>query len=1198
MGLYSTSHAATLLVSGFDVVDTAGTESLAFTETLGGTAATGDCATCTQSATCQVHNDLNGGSSTSAHALKVDVTSGETAYYTTDTTMSASQLTSHISLHVPSAPAGALTVHDHLEGASEGCLLQLNTDLTITVKDGDGNTFGTTTKTTQDSYCSGGTACASNTACVGAGLGEVCVATVCQDIRTPCTGAGDCVSGSCGSCTTATGAGCYHASLQLVTTTFGTSRLCELRWDGQLVVTGTALAATTGNVTAVRVGAISDPGGAATLYFDDLVIETDDDIGMTFVHAQCVATDSTPIDFTTDSCGAGSTHERCIDDYCTGTNLLDGGFLKKSAPGKEETFSAVETIPVASLTVSALDSTIIGSQSGTNAFDFLHQPMLCDPTCTNLVPSSTVSGTGSTTNRLLDRMVYTTTGIAGSQELTEARLNKLGLRWQNGGGNATTNRIHAHVLAAAIRRADTPPKITLCQTNGDLSDVEDHNDGTNDGVCWVMTIGDSTLGDTLAVSCQNSTNAGTLCSQHDYASWDTVDKDKPAGGCQGNDARVQTCANRRDEFNGAAGYPCGDQNDDQTCALGTCSGGFCTGDTDVSCTVNDDCDLGDCDTCGNADCAATAATSTCEVSCPGAATACTTDAQCSGGQRCDLDRSECHGICPTDRGSWGTSLAELIAADGIVGCAQGAETTYGMVANRFPDLLTTGQSPKGGTGPCKASHGTGTCTCQQGDVTDDCGSGATTCTDGLCADGDADKLACVQNSDCNTADPEVCDFPEPDYILTLEGYNDVLTLYTRGATNSCGGPNGARNIFADGGACDTCPTKACMAPSDCNAAAGRSDDSDCIGHLRGNAVLNNPDQYGCFAPITVGFTTYQCLMLAPACRIDGDCPTGFTCEGASGTAAFDGYCDCGADDAGDPNICDALALGFDCRDGRCRKACSVDADCANGSNYGTCNTDASPTVCDGICDCPSNSADQPDYPNAASCTSDADCPPPYTGRFGIPGLCSGGACICGGTPLCTRATDACQSVAQRGRQHAGDAAGVESASYRLTISSFNDMRAIAAQRTLLDPEGDGPLLHFLTIPFPGKECDGGHGDRVWMQRTNQALRAEYNFPTVIDTASAVVTFSDVVHPDAPGGLAIATHAATFLQALNVCATNAGTLLAAAQSYCQQTDGTWTTTTCDTTADCGSGEACQRRECNEAGDCPDADDACNLETGVL
>lgn len=1213
------AHASTVLVDGFDAVDTGGVKPICedgtcagiWSEHLGGTAVTTDLDLCQQSASCVTHASINGGSGTSKHSLKLNIASGETAYYDLGSavTLNESQYADHVCVYVNTATISAATrIHEHREGANLGCYVQLNADKTLTVKDGTGNTFGSTSKVMETSYCSSSSNdCTTDQDCLDANKGDVCVSSKCQNIRTPCHDNTPCPTGqTCTACTTSTGADCYFGCHELITTTFGSTRLCELAWDGTVLVTGSPQTATTGNVTNVRIGATTDPGAnGLTAYFDDYVgVGGTDRTHMSLVERTCPDEDGTPLTWTRDTCGGAGTHEQCIDDYCTGTFELGSGFLRLSSVGQQESFKGTGAMTLDDGTsVGAVEQEIVGRQTGTSAFDFSTWLLLYNgSTYTDTLPIIAVSGTGSTTTRMLARGVYDETGIAGQQNWSQGRINQIGSRWANTTGNATANRVYANLVNVQVKRSDAPSPITLCQNDGDTSDIEDHNYGTNDGKCVVAAIGDSTAYGTLAVQCQNSTSQ-EMCSQADYCSFDSIaaggNQDLPAGGCHNSDAACQTCASRRADFNGGAGLPCGPNNGSVSCdqcgtstddavTAGCCSGGICNGSEGISCTSDADCVLGDCSTCTDGDCTAQTPTATCELACPGSGTACTSDSQCSGGQKCNTDWGICTGTCPTGRASWPAYLPQVVSADVILQCGQGTETLPGMVQSRLASIMQTGQNAStSATGPCIAVQGSGQCECSAGS---DCGTGGA-CTNGRCTSGDASRTACTQQTDCATS--KRCLFYPPDYIIVHEGYNDFYQF--NGGSANCTGPQSLTNQTT-GGPCGNCPVTRCIANSTCTS---RSASSECGGHAYGFGFTGT--DYPCDTNrVTIFTSSSLCLLRSNACKTASDCEvSGQTCSGYTSGPTANGWCDCGADDADPATNCPS---GYSCKNGRCRLACTVDANCGTG---GSCAAN----VCQGICTCPSNSNDQTHFPNAAACTKDADCP-----NFGI---CSGGACICGGAPICFEQGDACRIPALR-RWNSSDALfaglGETAGSPPAGMDHLPHWVREAQKIVDLPPDSDGrPVLIFSALVASDLErpvCSEGDkptGLRpVWLYHTfRKQLASMLTFPHYIDSFLTFANnptddlFVDTVHPGATGAQLLGqTSIGAFLNSLNVCAQNGGTERATAQPYCKTTAGVFQSTTCTTVADCSAGQLCERRPCSAAGDCPNSTDKCNLESGAL
>jgi hypothetical protein len=1153
------------------------------------------------------HNGRNGGHATSRLTFRVNTTSGNAGYCEVGANTACTGSGTPYAcctgsgtgscafagltqgaigwhMHQNGTPAVAYIAAEVLETSSRtrGCFARVNTDRTLTVCYNDcatGANFGTTAATLRRDFCTGG-ACTTDADCSpDKGLCDTTAGT-CSNVTRACaaaTQATDCPSGqTCATCSTTTGHGCYHPGLELVQVNQGSRLLCELWMDGQKVISGAPTALAPGAITAFRFGHTNGAAGTVVASFDDIVITSDDRAGYGYVAAVMPTSDGPEMTCVADTCGGGSTMERCVDDWENGSTY-DGTGLQgtmQCRSGKVGTFSRLRDgsgngINPGQLSVPAVQTVVAGRTGGNDTaasgYGIFTRLLLCSAvgTCEHQSASEheSVVPFQTSTHREIDRALYATTPDAAATTWNAETLSRLGIRIRATAPDDSHLRVGALTAYVRVRRPDQPPPITL----------RDHDLGPNDGVVTVCTNGDSTNGGTFSVTCQGGANAGAACSQDSYCADFYATRDKPFGGCDATDAVCQTCQNRRAEFGGGAGYPCGPNNQTSsgvngTCNLGTCSGGFCTGDTSVACPGGDgDCDLGNCDTCSNADCTSQTPASTCIESCP-------------------------DGVCPTNRTAWGDFLtgttcpdgsACSIGADNIIRSAVGSETSTTFASGRDM-LLLQGRdlwavALTGSGGSCECSTGA------------DCGSGGA-CTNGLCTAGDANKVACQSSVTCNIPGGLYCRLPQCDYVIWWEGINDTVSY---GGNPDCTGVLGVRGDSAvDNGTCNLgCPRMACLADSTCT--TDRAADSECIaGQYLSGLRAGDP----CTQSNSVSGT---CSVQTQSCNVTADCPASFTCTGGTPNApTHTGYCDCGADaDPGPCSLYDGGGLTFACRANVCRRKCTADNQCGTGL---TCPA-GSPRVCQGRCTCPCDSDDIPGFPNADNCTTDADCTPrtisdAFLSRA-YQGSCIEGKCRCCGSVSCRDGT--CDAQADRWQGQHG---------HHVLLDAIAQIKANMAALNTGDTDG-GPVWIWSTLsPTNEPECSMTHGpvrDQTYVHKVNQHLLTDTTtYPHVLDMAGCEAMsgyakadlYEDNVHPGTLLAAILGGCAVQKTQSLNVCATQAGTPWSTAQRYCRSNAGAWTTRTCTENASCRAQEVCAIRgcgtcTCSGASDCAASGGTC-------
>jgi hypothetical protein len=1172
----SAAQASYLWVSGFETPDnnTVGTtaDSVEF-PTANISEASGDSTAtlCSINASpiCIPHRSENGGGSGSVYALRVATTTGQTAYYELPSgLLSANTATVGFTIHQNAAPGVAYVAGALVETSNLGCMMRVNTDRTMSIfyratSGGSSLSLGSTSDPVklQRDYCSG-VSCVDDSDCAP-DLGlciDVSGTKTCHNTALPCDADGDCPSSqTCGTCSTTTGANCYHAGIEITQINQGSRVHCEFRVNANLQVAASG-DATTAAITSARWGVIDGPsGGSNTVNFDDAVITNEDRTGYGFISTGVPTTDYVNLTWLTNSCGAGTTYERCIDDWDGGgpydTNATGtGGTVRATTGSRLQDWSRITSLTTNGVEVATVQTVVTGQTSGSASTGTLNgYTLYCDDaaTCDYVSSASTNTITyNDSTHRVLLR--YNSVIAPNNTVWSDNNLANFGARLNSGtvpaGG---TVRVGGVAHYAYMRRSDAAEAITL----------EDHDIGPNDGQVTLCLSGDSTNGGTFSVSCQGGTEAGKSCGANSYCSDFASTADIPTGGCDGNDGTInstdhyvcQTCQNRREEFGSLAGYPCGPNNGSATCNLGTCSavcdsgsGTCCSVDTTVTCTSDPDCDLGDCDTCTNADCSAETPNSTC------------VDA-CLGGDGTTT------GVCPLDRTAWSDFVD--VPADNYVRCLGPGVSFLEFARLQASHLMVGGVGSA--TDACFTISGTGLCTCS---TNADCDSGAGgTCTSGVCSGGNAST--CTADAGCESG---LCSHRQCDVIADWHGYNDES--FGTQMTPDCTTLNST-------GCMDRCPRLLCTADADCSS---RSTDSKCLL----STYVANDDSY-CYQadPHFIG----PCQEATGLCNSSSDCPLSQTCtDGTPGNATYTGYCNCGAD-AQSPATCPS---GYACEGGVCTRKCTLDANCGAG---GDCVSQGAYSVCARSCTCPCNSTDMSGFPNSGACTKDSDCyrgttiEQTYINNL-YQGKCISGKCRCCGTQACTDggACDFLVGRKHRSYSHAGVIAAREVFKIRSNLMTAHN-----------DTDG-GPTIIFATPPEPNSTVCALHTARpdhkYFMDIANHFMR---ELPHVMDFRGASAfdhstLFTDDVHPNPVGGERFGDVANQYLRSLNVCAKFARSPRSIAVSYCKNNDGTWPNPlvccgNCPgTTSACTSSQQCKVKTCDVNGDCSGTGVTCNLE----
>lgn len=1227
LALATTSHATPILLSGFDGADqsTTNTDSLEWTCTADGST---DARVDIQKTV--THDTASGGDSSSKFAQKATITAdGQYGSCRLVSNLTPRPILSlAVAMHVATPPAsGERRVVAAMveEGSDLGCALALNSDRTMSIFYAGGVGEGSCTT---DANCSG------TALCIGSTGAKVCraqwgaIPTVFQvehcssDAAKPCTDAT--VATDCPASDTCTGTFFGNVTLTQVR---GNADVvtCEAKMNGRTITAGvqrTVSVNPVGQVINVDLGVLNaGTTGVTTIYHDSVALD-DTDAGWGYVARLVPGTSGALQQWSTNSGGscAGGTRPNCVNDYNIATdytyfNDASNNSLGRGAANKAEEFATLTpslSLPTGA-SVTAIEGLAFGNTTaGTGIRDLQQKLIIAGTPVLGPVVEVVATGAAQTVVKLWSRLLVTSAPIAGSSALGP-HVNALGHGIATGPNIAATLRVGAMLVYVRVRRPDELGAITLPDRNGD-------------GKVVIAGLGDSTLVGTAETNCSNSSN---VCSAVSFCNWSTT-RDQPTGGCGEagalNDATCRTCTNRRSEFAAGAGYPCWDASCgascDSNCSLGTCSGGFCTGDTTVACTVSGDCDLGTCDEAA-----------TCSESCPG-------------------------GTCPTARVGWMASLGARVNADAIIACGQGGEDMGQMVANRFQAVLA------GSHASCEAVSGSGACTCTTGTVTADCGAGGT-CTSNLCVAGDLGRTNCVTNSGCNVG--RVCQFPAPDYLVTLEDYNAPFPF----GIGEVGSPPGNVGVMHDpecktptaiwgalstqplkgcptyaASGAFTCPVTACTVDSD---GASLSPQSVCFGRC------TNKDQ-GCKAPVDCGnlFST-DCTAYSYGCASDADCALGATCDGGDATwpGRLQGICR-PASDANCPANYKAIGpVGKK----MCRRACAsgVDTSCGAQSSCVSVDTptaDANGTfVCRGRASCPCD---------AISCMADSDCGPApdgatiLTNRTGgfrkrvLRGTCNlargkctacglvscgdearlVGPCSCTSNAECDTSGGSGDGVCTHNVCTAGKptrtscTSATQCASGRQCLRPTRQFQAFQAgyyglarqmSKRMTDiveamPAGTRPRLLFAELPTPGgltssgttvndTSCEGGWFARDYFQSVGDSYRSApwiaarhvVNCPSFQNRRMRLPFRVDQTHFATLGSNEVSICLADTLNRLNVCLKTDGVT---PQKYCQAATGTWTSTICETSSDCAAGASCFRRRCDgSAGNCPDGGDSC-------
>jgi hypothetical protein len=1156
LALAGAAHATPLIVSNFAARDdgaTTANDSLEFAEADGGGSdASEDADVRVQSTT--IYSDEAGGSAATFTAMQTDLAANEARYYELFTTaQSLSTLSLGFGMHVDTAPGVARTIAEIRMTTGLGCFVKLNTDRTLSVYyNTTGTSFGTSGEAIEAKYCTG-------------------------DTQTPCDADGDCPTTCSASCA-ADGTGCFWAGVELVQINFpapgGDQVTCELWINGRASVTDLLSAASLGTITNARLGG-TQAGEAGTLawYAGYVVADDSDRAHFGWVGATVPAADGTTVAWTDDSCSGTPPDYKCVNDWTAGglnRNNANQDNVRASVINKTEEWQYEDVAP-GTLTVGYLQHVIVGKTngggSGTVTWDA--NSLTCESISTCASPSaSTASSTSFTTAAtgaalsVLHRF-GSATSPSGSLWTTDI-LTKLGLRVRTTAVPASVNaRMSAAVAYVFAQRTDAPLQITLLDHNIGVTTCTlaadccasgclcENGRCTKDAVVSVALIGDSTAGGTLQSTCEDS----TPCSVPAYcANIAPATKDIPSTGCT-TDAECATCTLRR-TANGGAGYPC---TSDANCGDGTCASGTCSQNDNISCTVDADCEgYGTCDE----------------------------DPSGAEGELC-IDSCPGQPDCPSRTG-WPGFVIDTVNADVMFGCGKGGETLHDMVSGTVSGSSRLAGILVGDDTNCSAVTGTGACECTGAS---DCGSGGV-CTAGACTAGDATRTACTAETDCVGSNS--CLFAPPDYVVVLEGVNDVASA----RAPECREPEAFGDTYAAPGYPCSGPTTLCVSDATCDTDLGGSvsPTSQCLGDYAGAetspcmtdaAVSSTAHGITCDTgaspnPCACSIKTVGCIQNTGAGGCNFSIPSSL-CRGTitAGVTYQQGFCGCTTDaQCGD-------TATWKCVGSMCRRKCTTDANCSTPTRTGACDTGNG--VCQGRCSTPCD---------RTVCTKDTDCPK-YDLTWGngfrrtTGGTCSGGRCSQCGPQMAARFSGSRNAFLRWNRHAPGPLSIPEQ--FRLGTRLLGRLSSGTTARPLLIP---------ATVPEYSTDAGsltGGWADAEYLGRAAEILRNNTTaFPHVIDIRKLVGARTDqsslftfFVHLTPTGAEFIGNSVGDYLATLNVCATGSGRDWAA-QRYCKNSTGTFSSTECTTSADCSGTQTCQTRPCTGAGDCPNGSDSCRTE----
>jgi hypothetical protein len=880
--LATSAHAGIIHMSSFDIVDdqSSNTDLLPtdWITTLANGATDGDL----DASTTQKHIASSGGTDTSARSLFVGPESGETAYISLPSgiTMSSTLASAHMALNVGALPSGERTVFEFREGAALGCNYRVQSDGKIKAFYGS-ELQATSVNALYLKHCApaGGV----NYSWIGCAVNADCRPT-----------AQTCTAGTR-----------YWAELEFrqVSAPGSTNRVaCDLIWHGRPEWTTTyddTPYQVPGAVTDVRIGAPGSEAVALDAYVDDVVVSTDATVGHGYVgflkpDANGIGTNN----WLVETCGASATYWQCEDDYASG-GVLDSSqtdTLKTGKVNKAATIALSETVAaeLLGLTIPAVEWYVVARTTDNNGTSDLRARAQVCPSgvCTPLASVDLTLTYPQLTPIVMLRGVEP---AAPSGPWSGATADELELIASTLTTPPATNILRLSALGAYYfaRKSDLEEERNL----------QDHDEGADDGKITVTFIGDSLATGTAAVGC--SQDPTDLCNQETYCSWDAKElgffEDIPTGGCT-SDTQCRTCVSKRASLNAGAGAPCTSNAQCPQAAgnpvgvVATCntSEGECNDNPAIPCAADADCAGwgASCDT-----------TATCNDACPGT-----------------------NNTCPaaSTYGSWAKTIAGKINVDNIIVCGLGGERLYGMATNRWAGILA------GTDGNCVHVQKCATCA-----ITDDPDyvvvlEGANDLTDFRPAP------TCAESTAVSPAVNVVGGYTRNHtlgfcYDNCTAGQRDIQCVADAdcasiSADSKCVGALNVNETSANGYAClkdgteagvlRECSIRSFLVSDEISTYAGCDENADCPG---GTCTITDTAQR------SYGF-----------CNCDGnaDCAAGFQCVGARcrRTCTTDSSCTTttrsGAckDQGGGVKVCA----------GRCTcpcnaRSCSTDQDCASGT---------------------------------------------------------------------------------------------------------------------------------------------------------------------------------------------------------------------------------------------------------------------------
>jgi len=1058
--LYSSlAWASPILISGFDLTDNDTTDATSrdtfnFEQTLSGGATDGDI----RIQTTLDHDETNGGEgfgragvTASSHwAVAVYPTEGEIAYYQPCYTggtlicenpifpLTASELSFGLSVNLFTAPPAdkQRRIMEIIESDdSPGCAIEVKSDRTLELRYDTEATALTTV-----SYFLTQVACSDNPY-QGCTVNGDCKSDLCNMLFWPgLTLKEKLVSGKVICSISINGRLIYQSSGEAFPGT--PSSLKSVRFGALETIGG-------GGVEA-----------ATYAHMDDFVLD-DDDAGHGYVARLGPGSDGEGTEannWTVNGCGA-STHYQCLDDYSISPYTYDGSkYLQRWEDYKEEYFHETNPADLVALPVGASVRGVTlnvagwtGAVAGTRKLIY----GIVDYNST-IEDTEVVSLSNSTTDRLIAQKTYSST--LSNSNWDQGTVNNTGLHIKIHPDTAGTRPIMVGelLLSVSVRQPAAPaPELLYDHNKGD-------EDGMlTILIAGDSMLGASTTSNCVGNEVYRDTHCTfqSYC-KWDYQYQDLPAGGCDVDGVL-DDSRCQTCTGRREEANAGAGYSCnGDRgegtgviscghtctndttkpcDEDGDCSPGTCELQDCVADTEYGCDEGKVCEYSSGACCStDADCyeLGTCANTAAEY------------AECIW----SCGPPEDDGYCPASNMSFADFILRDVNVDNLIVCPQGGETSYQLLTNRFSgttysllDGTSSGYcfSTHAGSGKCRCTSdskcettsggacdgvcvggsepwsacngscvggseegarctvdadcaGGGTCNTSGADA--DC-AGSGTCSlagvDKVCTASDNDDAECTSNGACES---NVCNYPNPDYILIQSSINDTATMTT---DPECTSVWNSTNVYYPCWA-SLSPT-ACTDDRDCELAVHK--DSKCTGRY----PFGTDNACG-FAWDNV-YNLGTCTVQRWRCHSDTDCdimPGNCTQDDAT-DVVHAGVCECD-EDADCQYFMDEISERYDgenAKDYLCRESClggdQIGADCEVDSDCpsSTCGKGICFRACSGDLDCGKGIC-VGGVNNNMSCWVDSDCPGGVC--YSYARSCDTGAGVCKG--YCTKPSSA------------------------------------------------------------------------------------------------------------------------------------------------------------------------------------------------